>query len=221
MRWIFALLFLTGVAFAQSQQPSQKQNPPTANTEQQAQPQERGTEQIPFVAKVVPAPKTQADTNKEKQEKAERSRVDTEKSAVDTKIAFETQRIADYTDRLARFTLGLIVIAMFQAGMFGVQLFYMRKTFELSQRPWIDADVEIAAPFRSDGKTAILELVIKVKNVGNVAAIRIMPMVWTYPNSAGGGITDGYKSLSKSLRVGFESHEARAIRRTRSMTEAA
>jgi hypothetical protein len=116
MRYFAVLLIFfleVGGALAQSQQPPHQ-------SEQPAAPNQRGTDQVPFTIKILPAPGAQ-----EKASKEERDRI--EKTKIDEKLAFETQRIADYTDWLARFTFLLFCIAILQAGLFVWQLSYMRR----------------------------------------------------------------------------------------------
>jgi hypothetical protein len=79
MRWLLSLLLLTGVAFAQSQQPSpssgEQGNPPqsqTAPDQKQAAPDTRGTEQNPIIRSV-----------KSKEEAAQDAADHKEKSATD------------------------------------------------------------------------------------------------------------------------------------------
>jgi hypothetical protein len=129
MRWFFALLLLSGVAFAQSQQPpsAQPAQPPTAD--------QRGTDQVPLTVKILPTPGTNEKADKEERERKE-------KAIIDEKLTFETQRIADYTDRLALFTVFLFCVAVMQAGLFVWQLLYMRKGVR---------DAEIAANAATEG----------------------------------------------------------------------
>jgi hypothetical protein len=119
MRWLVALLILTGVAFAQSQQPPAKGYPPANNATQPPAPDQRGTDQVPITVKILPTPKPKPDADKEERERQD-------KAEVDKKLAFETQRVADYTDRLVLFTVFLFCVAVVQAALFVWQLFYMR-----------------------------------------------------------------------------------------------
>jgi hypothetical protein len=65
MRWFFALLLVTGAAFAQSPPPQQLAQP--KDTEQPATKDNRGTEKTPFVVKVIPTPKPDYETAQEVQ----------------------------------------------------------------------------------------------------------------------------------------------------------
>lgn len=151
MRWLFALLLLTGVAFAQSQKesvrprenfqaqrPSEsagevKSNPPQTQprrTEQPTAADQHGTEQAPLSIQILPPVDA-----KEQAEKNERERI--EKKTIDEKLAFETQRIADYTNRLTLFTCFLAVIATLQALLFGVQLTFMRGDIQRTKEAFI------------------------------------------------------------------------------------
>ena len=119
MRWLLALLILTGVALAQSSEPPASNAPATKSTKP-AESDQRGTDKIPISVKILPA-----EGSAEQAAKAEKD--SQEKAKIDEKIAFETQRIADYTNRLAWFTLLLFCIAVGQAGLFVWQLLYMRR----------------------------------------------------------------------------------------------
>ena len=77
MRWFFALLILSGVAFAQSQQPPSDSNPSTKEDTQQTipptkeehpAPDRRATEIVPFTIQVAPTQKSKAETEKEERE---------------------------------------------------------------------------------------------------------------------------------------------------------
>ena len=115
-----ALIALFTAIATDSWTQSRKFSEPNNQAAQPAAPDQRGTEQIPLVVKVLPSQPSEEQTKKEDAEKHE-------KSEIDRKLAFETQRIADYTDRLALFTVFLFCVAVSQAGLFVWQLFYMRR----------------------------------------------------------------------------------------------
>jgi hypothetical protein len=113
-------------ALAQSQRQPQ-QRPPSGQNTQQAAPDQRGTDQIPFTVKILPA-----ETAKKEAEKAEAEKA--EKAAIDKRLAFDTQRLADYTWWLANytwwleaFTALLFSVAIFQVAMFVWQLILIKR----------------------------------------------------------------------------------------------
>jgi hypothetical protein len=57
MRWIFALLLMGGIAVAQSQQPSPNQG--TDTRKEQTKPDNQGTQEFPFVIRIIPTQQTQ------------------------------------------------------------------------------------------------------------------------------------------------------------------
>jgi hypothetical protein len=135
----FALLALSGIGFAQTQQPPADINPPTKEDTQRPSP-----------------PLTIAPTQNSKDEIEKEERVRKEKAEIDAKLAFETQRIADYTDRLATLTLWVVVVAVFQAIMFFVQLNYMRTTIRdaaTAQRAYMSVELEGLHPLIFGGST--------------------------------------------------------------------
>ena len=133
-RYLLIVLALSA-AFASDSWGQLKEASPSKQAAQPLAADQRGTDQVPFAVKILPA--TDA---KEQAEKAERERK--EKAIVDDKVAFETQRIADYTDRLAWFTLILSGVAILQAGLFLWQLRYMRQSI-------VDAAIAANASARS------------------------------------------------------------------------
>jgi hypothetical protein len=123
---VIALAFLAAIAsdsWGQSKQPSSGANPPSKQSTQPPAPDQRGTDQSPVVVKILPAPNTEKQTEKQEREWQE-------KELIDKKLAFDTQRIADYTWWLASLTGCLFAIAVIQAGFFFWQLRYMRKGME-------------------------------------------------------------------------------------------
>jgi hypothetical protein len=211
MRWLVALFLLTNIAFAQSQQQVQKQNTPAANSSQQTETDKRGTAQEPIIVKILPTQKSQAEADKEEHEKAERAQAEAEKSKFDAKIAFETQRIADYTDRLAWFTLGLIVVAVGQAALFGVQLFMMsnevkrsKETFIAEHRPWVSFEKAILkSPIKFVPNGLSFTIRFDLKNIGSSPAIGISTECSLFLLENGVGHTQAYAEfVASSLKTG-------------------
>ncbi len=124
---VFCLALLCNSS-AQSQRRSGQQQVGAQNapTTQPPEPDQRGTDQVPLMVKVLPAPDTKEKAEQEERDRTERAKLDAEKTIIDTKLAFETQRIADYTDRLTWFTIGLFCTAVLQAALFIWQLWLIR-----------------------------------------------------------------------------------------------
>ena len=108
MRCLVALVLLTGVAFAQSQQP------PAQTGQQNTAQQERGTDKSPVIVKVLP-------TEKSKDDLAREDAKDEEKLAVEGRLVSLTGDLALYTKLLfvstailALITLGLVVVGFLQ-----------------------------------------------------------------------------------------------------------
>jgi hypothetical protein len=188
MRWLVALLLLTGSALAQSQQPPASSNAPTNPAAQPAAPDQRGTDQVPLTVKVLPGQDT-----KEQADKAEHDRK--EKAVIDEKLAFETQRIADYTDRLTWFTLLFFFAAIGQIALFFWQLRLIKeslgpaetlaltaqrqaetaeKSFVASQRPWVGIDNISNIPLNVGHEPDVL---LVVKNTGPGPALQMKAKV--------------------------------------------
>lgn len=113
-----AALLLCGDA--RSQEPAQKADTPAADTTKAPEADQRGSETVPLVVKVLPAPAAETEAEDIKHEREE-------KALIDKKLAFETQRIADYTRYLAGFTLFLFFVAFGQAILFVWQLVLIRR----------------------------------------------------------------------------------------------
>jgi hypothetical protein len=130
LRRLSVTLTLVAAFASDSWGQSQRQPAQSKQTTQPPTPDQRGTDQIPFTVKILPA------QDAEKQaDKTEHNRK--EKAIIDEKIAFETQRIADYTDRLAIFTILLFCVAVFQAGFFLWQLGYMSEEVKRNRQAFI------------------------------------------------------------------------------------
>ncbi len=106
MRWVVALLLLSGVAFAQSSEPPASGEPPSAQATQQPATDQRGTEQSPLSVKIIPADDADKKAAAEKHERED-------KSQIERKLAFETQRVADYTLWIAAFTFLVVIVTGF------------------------------------------------------------------------------------------------------------
>jgi hypothetical protein len=107
-------------------QPSPSSEPPGTQTTEPPTSNQRGTDQAPFMIKILPSTDSE---HKAAQEEHDR----TEKAEVDRKLAFETQRIADYTFWLSAFTLTLFCAAVGQIVLFWVQLRYMQQGLKDAQ----------------------------------------------------------------------------------------
>ena len=149
---LLALLLLLG-GNASSQEPPQRGNhPPTTEGAKPSTPDQRGSEEVPLVVKVLPAPSADAKADQEKQER-------NEKALIDQKLAFETQRIADYTRSLEFFTLCLFIVAFAQAGLFVWQLILIRSGTD---------DARIAAnAAKASADLALQEFVIDYRDSAN------------------------------------------------------
>ena len=84
---IFALLILSGVAFAQSQQPPADSNPPTKEDTQQPTPpakedtqqpasDQRANEIVPFIIQLAPAQKSKEEIEREARERNDKAIID-------------------------------------------------------------------------------------------------------------------------------------------------
>jgi hypothetical protein len=122
---VCTILVVSG-SLAQSQRARERGHPPiqTPSTQQTepTTPDKRGTEELPLSIKILPG-----NDAKDKAAKEENNRQ--EKSAIDKKLAEETSRLADKTKDLAEetgwlaiFSAALVGVALFQAGLFWVQL---------------------------------------------------------------------------------------------------
>lgn len=136
MRWLVALLLLTGVAFAQSQQPS-----PTIRNEQQSQtepqqtkqpgsPDQRGTEALPLAVKIIPSTKSEADTAKEEAERRE-------KSGLNRKLVEFNGKLADYTLILAIVAVLQFIVLAVQAVFLGATVRIARTSLRDIERAWL------------------------------------------------------------------------------------
>ena len=130
-------------------------------------------------------------------------------------------------DAAGFFTFALFIVGIGQAGLFFVQLRYMRigmrdatmaanasrqgaeaaieanrlnrDVFVDSQRPWLDVDVQLAGPFVSNLERGRIELAITVRNVGDKPAFNIITEILTFPNSEIGDPVTQYHRLAEQM----------------------
>ena len=195
---VVALAFLAAFA-SDSWAQSQKPTPPPAETaqpKQTAKPNERGTEQSPFVVKVLPT--------KESDEKA----------AADAKHEDEKtendRRLATFTERLFWATVALSVIALFQLFVFGWQGIQLGRTVSTAKEATNLARQEFTATHRPK----IIVYDVDVKLPGETSSLRHVH--FRYVNA---GDTDAFVTSivsrvlwdSKSMvpaNIEFSTHDA-------------
>src|ERR1035437_7045722 len=121
MRWLVALLLLSGIAFAQSQQPSpsvgEVRQPDQSQTNTAQQPSatdQRGTEKMPLIVKTFPAPKTEEETARETKEREDKAALD--------------RKLVDFNGDLVIASAVLAIIGFFQLIVFGLQARRLRQT---------------------------------------------------------------------------------------------
>jgi hypothetical protein len=157
MRYLVAALFLLFAAtVAFSQQPSPAKGK-SGQPQQPSMTDQRGTQQTPFVVKVLPIPKT---NEEEAQEAKERN----EKEALD-------RRITDATDNIAYFNKILVAVAVLQFLALIFQAWMLRRTVNTSrasERAYVTMSHEApGVVFETEG---LFYLTIKVKNYGRTPA---------------------------------------------------
>lgn len=131
-RSIFSALLILGIAgSAWSQQEPPIEGARGQNTQAPAS-EQRGTDKDPLTIKILPAVDAKEQAEKEERERREKATLDkrvaddTSRLAIDTsRLANETKNLVDYTGWLSIFTAALAVAAVFQIGLFWVQLRYM------------------------------------------------------------------------------------------------
>lgn len=176
IRCLVVLLLLTGVAVAQSQQPSSQTG------QQNATQQERGSDKSPVVVKILP-------TEKSKDDLAREDAKDKEKFAIEERLVSLTGDLALYTKLLfiatailALITSGLVAVGFFQindmkesirsAGKSAAAAEKSADVAEKSIRPWvgIDGPIEVTSPLVFDKEGAKIFVRFHLKNGGNSAA---------------------------------------------------
>jgi hypothetical protein len=134
---LVALLFVSGAIWAQqspntAEPAARPEANPNRSIQSQPQPtaQTRGTDEAPIAVKVISIPDAKTETPDERA----------------SRIAHEQNEkgLTDYTGTLAKATIGLIVVAALQAGLFLWQLVYMRAGLR---------DARIAAEAAQDSAT--------------------------------------------------------------------
>jgi hypothetical protein len=157
MRYLVAALFLlcaATVAFSQ-------QLPPTKGKSGQAQQpsatDQRGTQQAPFVVKVLPTPKTNEEATQEAKERNEKEALN--------------RRITDATDTIAYFNKILAAVAVLQFLALIFQAWMLRRTINTSrssERAYVTMSHEApGVVFDTEGLSS---LTIKIKNYGRTPA---------------------------------------------------
>jgi hypothetical protein len=104
MRWLLALVFLAGVAFAQSQEPR------TQPSQQNAAQQDRGTEKSPVVVKVLKAEQSKSELEREKAKEESESQL----VKLTGDLARYTKFLFVATVLLGLATGGLVVVGFLQ-----------------------------------------------------------------------------------------------------------
>jgi hypothetical protein len=118
MRWLVALLFLTGVVFAQSQQGAPPQSQ-TAQPNQITQTDKRGTDDLPLAIKIIPTKQSETKASADAKREAEKAQNDA--------------HLVLFTERLFWATVALSVIAFFQLIVFGWQGVQLGRTVDLGR----------------------------------------------------------------------------------------
>jgi hypothetical protein len=127
IRYIASLaltLCLVLIADSAQSQRRPRNNQPREPAAQPITNDQRGTDQVPFIVKVLPTEQPKDESDKEERDRQEKQ----EKAKTDEKLASETQRLADYTRGLAWFTALLFGVAVVQAAFFLWQLLEMKRT---------------------------------------------------------------------------------------------
>jgi hypothetical protein len=184
MRWFFALLLLTGIAFAQSQRPSpdggeQRQTQPNP-TQQSPAANQQNPIQPPLTINVLPTPKTDA-------ERAEDARERKEKAGLDRRLVKFTADLAAYTARLYYATLAVAIATIFlvvaTAGLavFGfvqsrdtkTSIEIARKAYVAEHRTWLKVyPASVGSIAFIDGGIQV-SITIVAENIGNRPAIDV------------------------------------------------
>jgi hypothetical protein len=119
------LFFLTSLT-AQSSPETPKQK--TSNPQQTAPADQRGTEQLPAVVKILPTPKTAEETEADRKERAEK---------------------ADSDWALVKLTGALAIVGALQLLVFGYQAWKLRQTVQAAAQQSEDMEKSIAESARS------------------------------------------------------------------------
>jgi hypothetical protein len=119
------LFFLTSLT-AQSSPETPKQKTP--NSQQTAPADQRGTEQLPAVVKILPTPKTAEETEADRKERAEK---------------------ADSDWALVKLTGALAIVGALQLLVFGYQAWKLRQTVQAAAQQSEDMEKSIAESARS------------------------------------------------------------------------
>ena len=157
MRYLVAALFLlfaATVAFSQQPPPAKGKS---GQPQQSSTTDQRGTQQAPFVVKVLPTPKTNEEVTQE-------AKARNEKEALD-------RRITDATDNIAYFNKILATVAVLQFLALIFQAWMLRRTVNTSrasERAYVTMSHEApGVVFETEG---LSYLIIKIKNYGRTPA---------------------------------------------------
>jgi hypothetical protein len=91
-----------------------------AQTQQTTPDDKRGTEQSPLIVKMVPAQKDQNDTKREDQERSQKEELD--------------RQLVDFNGQLAKYTLWLVIVAILQFAVLGIQALVLGWTLRATNR---------------------------------------------------------------------------------------
>ena len=157
MRYLVAALFLlfaATVAFSQQPPPAKGKS---GQPQQPSATDQRGTQQAPFVVKVLPTPKTNEEAAQEAKERNEKEALD--------------RRITDATDNIAYFSKILAAVAVLQFLALIFQAWILRRTVNTSrasERAYVTMSHEApGVVFETEG---LFYLTIKIKNYGRTPA---------------------------------------------------
>lgn len=127
MRWLFALLILTSVAFAQSQGPSppvgEKGQAKSTTTQQDPAAEPKNASQPPIIVNVLPAPKSESEQANETRERHEKANTDrrlveftADLASYTARLYYATLAVAIATICLVLATVGLVIFGVIQTG---------------------------------------------------------------------------------------------------------
>ena len=163
----FIVLLIGGIQFAQSDQPAptptveaQPIQPKTKSDPKQPDSYQRGTEQAPVIVKILDAPKTDAQTAQDAQDREDHAAND--------------RRLSDLTNEIAIFTGFLVIVGFLQFCVLAVQAVLLRGTIKASQaaeraRVYVDVNLLAVAEGPEDGDADVI-VNVKFTNHGRTAA---------------------------------------------------
>lgn len=129
--------------------------PEPAISQPKAAEDRRGTEQSPFIVKVAPTPKSDADRADEAKEREEKTKSERTKQQSDEKLVQFTGELAIFTKRLffatvvlGLATIGLLVAAFRQSGEMKASIDVARRAAEAAEKATHTAQAEFVATHR-------------------------------------------------------------------------